>query len=57
MEPEQILEMKKKQLRHSTIREVLIQWKGYAIENASWEDWDILVSQFSHLQEDTPSPS
>ena len=37
MEPEQILEMKEKQLCHRIIREVLIQWKGYPIEDASWE--------------------
>ncbi len=50
MEPEQILETKEKQLRHRTIKEVLIQWKGYPIEDASWEDWDRLVIQFPHLK-------
>ena len=37
MEPEQILEMKEKQLCNRTVREVLLQWKGYPLEDASWE--------------------
>ena len=49
MKPEQILEIKEKKLRHRTIREALVQWKGYPIEDASWEDLDHLHSQFSHL--------
>ncbi|MGJ2631376.1 hypothetical protein ACR8J5_22400 [Salmonella enterica subsp. enterica serovar Paratyphi A] len=43
MEPEQILETKEKKLRHRTIKEVLVQWKGYPVEDASWESWDHLV--------------
>ena len=50
MEPEQILEVKERKLRHRTVREVLVQWKGYPIEDASWEDWDRLVAQFPHLK-------
>ena len=38
MEPEQILNVKEKQLRNRTIREVLVQWKGYPVKDASWED-------------------
>ncbi|MCO5577333.1 hypothetical protein L7F22_031162 [Adiantum nelumboides] len=49
MEPEQILDMKEKKLRHRTVQEVLVQWKGYPIEDASWEDWGRLVAQFLHL--------
>ena len=49
MEPDRILEVKEKQLRNRTIREALVQWKGYPIEDASWEDWDTLISQFPHL--------
>ena len=50
MEPEQILEVKEQKLRHRTVREVLVQWKGYPIEDASWEDWDRLVAYFAHLK-------
>ena len=49
MEPDRILEVKEKRLRNRTIREALVQWKGYPIEDASWEDWDTLISQFPHL--------
>ena len=38
IDPEQILEMKEKQLRRRTIKEVLIQWKGYPIEDAYLKD-------------------
>ena len=50
MEPEQILEMKEKQLRNRIVREVLVQWKGYPLEDASWEDWSRLLMQFPYLQ-------
>ena len=50
MEPEQILEMKEKQLRNRTVREVLVQWKGYPLEDASWEDWSRLLMQFPYHQ-------
>ena len=51
MEPEQILDTKEKQLCHRMIKDVVVQWKGYPIEDASWEDWDHLVLQFPHLKE------
>ena len=38
MEREQILKIKEKQLCNWTIWEVLVQWKGYLVEDASWED-------------------
>ena len=49
MEPEQILEVKEKKLRHRTLREVLVQWKGYLVEDASWENWDRLIAQFPNF--------
>ncbi|MCO5602898.1 hypothetical protein L7F22_057038 [Adiantum nelumboides] len=49
MEPEQVLEVKERKLRHRTLREVLVKWKGYTVEDASWENWDDLVFQFPHF--------
>ena len=38
MEPEKNLEVKEWKLHRWTVREVMVQWKGYPIEDASWED-------------------
>ena len=38
MKPEQMLKVKEKQLRNRTLREVLVQWKCYLVEDASWEN-------------------
>ena len=45
MVPEKILETKERKLHHRTIRNVLVQRKGYPIKDASWEDWDSLITQ------------
>ena len=50
MEPEQILKVREKQLRNRVLRDVLVQWKGYTVEDASREDWNKLVAQFPYLQ-------
>ena len=50
MEPEQNLKVKEKQQRKRTIKEVLVHWKGYPIEDASCDDWNCLLSQFPYLQ-------
>ena len=50
MESDRFLDVKEKQLRHRTIKEALVQGKGYPIEDASWEDWDALITQFPCLQ-------
>ena len=50
MEPEQILRTKEKQLRNQTIWDVLVQWRGYLVEDASWEYWSHLLAQFLYLQ-------
>ena len=41
---EWILEIKEKALRNRTLWEVLVQWKGYPVEDASWEDQDHLIA-------------
>ena len=51
MKPETILEVKEKPLRHRTIRKVLVKWSAYPVEDASWEDWDTLVTQFPYLKD------
>ena len=48
-EPDVILQSPKKSLRNRTLREVLVQWKGYRADEALWEDWDLLVKKFSFL--------
>ena len=50
MRPEQILKTREKQLHNQVLRDVLVQWKGYPVEDASWEDWNKLVAQFPYLQ-------
>ena len=48
-EPDVILQSREKSLRNRTLREVLVQWKGYPADEASWEDWDLLVEKFPFL--------
>ena len=48
-EPDVILQSREKSLRNRTLREVLVQWKGYPADEASWEDWDLLVKKFPFL--------
>ena len=50
MELEQILKIQEKQLRNRVPRDVLVQWKGYPVEDASWEDWNKMVAQFLYLE-------
>ena len=40
MEPEAILEHRERPLRSRHIHEVLVKWKFYPEEDASWEDWN-----------------
>ena len=44
-----ILQTNECQLRHRTIKEVLVQWKDTSPEDATWEPTSIL-QQFPHLQ-------
>ena len=45
-EPEAILEEREKRLRNRILREVLVQWKGYPPEEASWEDFKVVSNYF-----------
>ena len=49
MEPEQILEIKERQLCHKNTREAFVLWKHLPNEDASCENWDQLVAQFPHI--------
>ena len=39
-----------KQLRNRLLWDVSIQWKNCPVEDDSWEDWNKMIAQFSHLQ-------
>ena len=49
MEPEAILEHRERPLRSRYIHEVLVKWKFYPEEDASWEDWNRLILKFPFL--------
>jgi hypothetical protein len=40
--PEEILEMREKKLRNKSIKEYLIKWKNFPIEDATWEGEHVL---------------
>ena len=50
MEVELILKTWEKQLRNQVLRDVLVQWKGYPVEDASSKDWNKMIAQFPYLQ-------
>ena len=50
MEPEQILRTREKQLHNRVLQDVLVQLKGYPVEDASWEDWNKMIAQYPYLQ-------
>ena len=52
MELEQILKTKEKQLHNWILQDVLVKWRDYPIEGASWEDWNHLIAQFLYLPTD-----
>ena len=51
LKPEGILESQEKEMRHRIMRRILVKWNGYPVEDASWEDWDLLVTQFPYLKD------
>eukprot|EP00253_Pinus_taeda_P014706 PITA_14706 len=49
LQPEQVLDTRKRHLRGYTIKEVLVEWKDTSPENATWELATVL-QRFSQLQ-------
>jgi hypothetical protein len=40
--PEEILEVRERKLRNKTIKEYLVKWKDFPIEDATWEGEQVL---------------
>ncbi len=51
-DPEQILQVRERQLRNRVIREYLIKWKDLPIEDATWESEQVLQFPSLKLLED-----
>lgn len=49
LEPEEILSIRKVQVAEEQVTEVLVQWKGLTIEEATWEDYFQLKVSFPHF--------
>ena len=47
--PVAILQSRSHQLRRRTITQLLIQWQGGSVEDATWEDLFCLQQQFPHF--------
>ena len=48
-EPIAVLQERSHQLRNRTVTQVLIQWQGEGVENATWENLYQLQQQYPHL--------
>ena len=49
LEPVVVLQTRSHQLQRRTITQLLIQWQGGSLEDATWEDLFLLQQQFPHL--------
>jgi hypothetical protein len=47
--PEEILEVREKMLKNRDIKEYLIKWNNFPIENATWESEQVLKQTDSEL--------
>jgi hypothetical protein len=50
--PEEILEVQEKRLRKRSIKEYLIRWKDLSIEDATWENEQVVRETGLELLED-----
>jgi hypothetical protein len=48
-EPEEVLAVRKVQQQGEEVKQLLIHWKGRTVEEATWEDYVMLKSQFPHF--------
>ena len=48
-EPEEVLERRMKKKKGRAVTELLIKWRGLGAEEASWEEYNFLVSNFPDL--------
>ena len=49
LEPDRILETRERTLRNRTIRDHLVHWKGFPMEEATWEEESLLQKDFPEL--------
>ena len=48
-EPVAVLKTRTHNLRSKTITQVLVQWQGESVDDATWEDLFLLQHQYPHL--------
>jgi hypothetical protein len=53
--PEEVLEQRERRLRSMIIRECLVRWRGFPVEDATWEGEHILQHPGLMLLEDKQS--
>ena len=49
LQPSRILETRERSLRNRVIRDHLVQWKDYPIEDATWEEEASLLKEYPEL--------
>ncbi|WP_208972681.1 hypothetical protein, partial [Escherichia coli] len=49
LQPNQILETRERSLRNRVIRDHLVQWKDYPLEDATWEEETSLLKDYPEL--------
>ena len=49
LQPNKILETRERKLRNKMIRDHLVQWKDYPVEDATWEEEASLLREYPEL--------